>query len=147
MHITIKGDSEGFMKLHCRQCGNDFKLHINEVKTFDGNKICCPYCGIKSSFQDMLPDEVIEEAKHMAMIDGVHQIQNMLSKSLKSTKNVSIKKSKLPNRIESTTFETNDTMDETKVCPVCGRSIKVIGSSANSKVYCSYCEELIWVID
>lgn len=147
VNVTIKGDSEGFMLFHCRRCNNEFKLHINEFKEYGEVELTCPYCGIESSSQDMLPDEVFETAKQMIKIEGLHYIQNMFSKSLKNSKCVTYKPSKLPERKESSTIQTKDTVDTNRICPHCERSLKIIGESSNSKIYCSYCGELIWVID
>lgn len=143
MQVTIEGDNDGYMKLHCRQCNNDFKVNISEYENSEGDDMTCPYCGLVSNKQDLFPQEVIDEAIKMAEIEFVHEIDKMFSKALKNSKMIKYKSSKLPEKIDNVNVETQDTVDTDHICPVCGKTTRVINTSMAAKVYCCYCGELI----
>lgn len=143
MQITIKGDSNGFMLMHCKDCNNDFKLCIEEYKTLEINKLTCPYCGLTKNNQEFLPKKIIDDAMEMVQIDYMHQLQEMLSKTFKNSKLIKYKPSKIPARIENKDIETNETIDSEHMCLHCGKVIRVVNTSKSAKIYCSYCGELI----
>lgn len=143
MQVTIEGDIDGYMKLHCRHCDNDFKVNISEYENAECDDMTCPYCGLVSNRQDLIPQEIIDEAINMAKIKAMHEFQNMLSETFKNSKIVKHKPARLPEKIDNINVATQDTINTDHLCPTCGKTTRVINTSSSAKIYCCYCGELI----
>ena len=61
--IEIPPDDDGFVLFQCPECGEFFKLRVNEIESDDVAEICCPACGIASD--NYFTDDVVELAKVM----------------------------------------------------------------------------------
>ena len=68
---SLEADEEGLVTLQCDRCKSRFKMdcvYLNDE--LEDKEICCPICGISEKLNTFWPEEVIEEAKKMALVEA-----------------------------------------------------------------------------
>jgi len=72
---SLEADEDGLVTLQCDRCKSRFKMdctYLNEE--LEDKEICCSVCGISEKLNTFRPEEVIEEAKKMAMVKAEQMI-------------------------------------------------------------------------
>lgn len=111
---TLQSDENGLVTLQCDRCRSRFKMDCAFLNDELQGDICCPICGISEAPNTFFPEEVIEEAKKIAIAEAEQMIaaafKGLNSKYLKvKTKKVGL----MPTDITAGFY-----------CPYCGRIVK-----------------------
>ena len=76
---TLQSDENGLVTLQCDRCKSRFKMecaYLNEELEED---VCCPVCGMSDSLNTFWPEEVVEVAKKVALMEAEEMIANMFN--------------------------------------------------------------------
>ena len=66
---TLQSDENGLVTLQCDRCKSRFKMEGDYLSYELEGEICCPVCGIYESLNTFWPEEVVEKAKKIAIVD------------------------------------------------------------------------------
>lgn len=80
---TLQSDENGLVTLQCDRCKSRFKMDCAYLNDELKGDICCPVCGISESLNTFWPEELVEEAKKIALAEAEQMIADAF-KSLKS---------------------------------------------------------------
>ncbi|HYE08728.1 MAG TPA: hypothetical protein VEF53_00965, partial [Patescibacteria group bacterium] len=73
---TLQSDENGLVTLQCDRCKSRFKIDCAYLNDELQGDICCPVCGISESLNTFWPEEVVEEAAKIAMVEAKQMIAN-----------------------------------------------------------------------
>lgn len=75
---NLQSDENGLVTLQCDRCKSRFKMDCAYLNDELQGDICCPICGISESLSTFWPEEVVEEAKKIALMEAEQMIVDML---------------------------------------------------------------------
>lgn len=135
--IMLQSDESGMITLQCDRCKSRFKLECDYLNNeFDGD-ICCPICGISNSANTFLPEEVIEEAKQVAIMEA-EEIAQKVFKGLNS-KDIRVKTPPVSKHNRYLAFKNKDYDMQVITVRCCKKEIALMSVDASSGYYCPYC--------
>lgn len=139
---SLEADGEGLVTLQCDRCKSRFKmecLYLNDE--LENNEICCPICGISEKLNSFWPEEVIEEAQKIAIVEA----EKMFEEALRGIKSKHIKiKTRTVQRIDTDIAIKNKDYDMLQVkVNCCGKTIGLMSSDITAGFYCPYCGRII----
>lgn len=138
--ISIPLDDDGFLKVECPFCSEQFKISGDDYEDEDIFQLFCPYCGLvdeKIAFilTEDLQEHIITLANNVA-IDMINKSLDDIQKSFKGSKNVSFKKGRdLKKENPEKLIALNDLSEYDMKC--CDKHIKVL--SEHMGVFCPFC--------
>ncbi|MEG2013799.1 MAG: hypothetical protein RR063_11440, partial [Anaerovoracaceae bacterium] len=74
--ITLQSDENGLVTLQCDRCKSRFKVDCAFLNDELQGEICCPICGISNELNTYYPEEVVEQAKKIAIVEAEEMIKN-----------------------------------------------------------------------
>ena len=139
--FEIEADSDGYVSYECPFCKSSFSLEVSEVQKNDQIYVerYCPYCGLNNSLDKFYTEEVIEQAKNIAINYLIDEINKEFKKiSNKSNKYIKITYKPLKNQLIKE-LKTKDGTEEIFECKNCSNHVKVDYYIGRTKVYCAFC--------
>lgn len=103
---TLQSDENGLITLQCDRCNSRFKIDCGYLNDELQGDICCPICGISEAPNTFWPEEVVEEAKKVAMMEAEEILKNAL-KGL-SSKHIKVRTSPVTKRNRDIVFKNKD---------------------------------------
>lgn len=139
--ITLQSDENGFVTLQCDRCKSRFKVDCAFLNNELQGEICCPICGISNELNTYYPEEVIEEAKKIAIMEAEEMIKNAF-KGLNS-KHLKVKTSPT-NRVDTDlVFKNKDYDMQELVVHCCEKKMALSPVDMASGFYCPYCGRIV----
>lgn len=139
--IDVPSDDDGFVTLQCSFCNGRFKLTTEDFQSDDVIYTFCPYCGIQNEVNDLLTDEVLEQAYMIAqnyMNSIINEFVDGLEKSYRGNKHISFKRGKkLGMEDDKILFEREEMEIVQPTC--CKRPVKTNPLEASLGIYCPFC--------
>ena len=137
--IEIPCDEDGFVLLQCPQCGELFKLKVDDYNSDDILEVCCPACGIAS--ENFLTEDVLSLAMTMAQnkaFEAMHKEMKKLERRTRG-KAISFKAGKPPKPDDEPILQPSVDALAIVVCKHCGRQSKVARLLSMSMFVCPLC--------
>ncbi|NLB82049.1 MAG: hypothetical protein GX800_10680 [Clostridiaceae bacterium] len=137
---TLQSDNEGLVTLQCDRCKSRFKMDCAYLNELDRD-IFCPICGISESLNTFWPEEVVEEAAKVAMMEA----EKMIAEAFKGfkSKHIKVKTSPVHQVDSQLTFKNKDyDMQSIKVV-CCDKSIGLNPIDYTLGFYCPYCGRMV----
>lgn len=139
--IHVPSDDEGFVPLLCSFCSGSFKLSTEDFQSDDVIYIFCPYCGLQNEENDLLTDEVLEQAHIIAqnyMNSIINEFVDGLEKSFRGNRHISFKHGKkLGMEDDKVLFERKEMEIVQPTC--CKKPVKTNPLEASFGIYCPFC--------
>lgn len=139
---TLESDENGLVTLQCDRCKARFKMDCTYLDDeLDDNEICCPSCGISEKLNTFWPEEVIEAAKRIAIMEA----EQMLTDALKGFKSKHIKvKTSSVQRVDTNIKFKNKDYDMQQVqLECCNKKIALMSLDIMAGFYCPYCGRIV----
>lgn len=139
--ITLQSDENGFVTLQCDRCKSRFKVDCAFLNDELQGEICCPICGISNELNTYYPEEVIEGAEKIAIMEAEEMIKNAF-KSLNS-KYLKVKISPT-NRVDTDlVFKNKDYDMQELVVHCCEKKMALSPVDMAAGFYCPYCGRIV----
>lgn len=139
--ITLQSDENGFVTLQCDRCKSRFKVDCAFLNDELQGEICCPICGISNELNTYYPEEVIEGAEKIAIMEAEEMIKNAF-KSLNS-KYLKVKISPT-NRVDTDlVFKNKDHDMQELVVHCCEKKMALSPVDMAAGFYCPYCGRIV----
>ncbi|PID02591.1 hypothetical protein CSV67_08120 [Sporosarcina sp. P2] len=139
--ISKQSDIEGFSSFKCSLCGEDFKLHTQEVQADDVIELFCSNCGIPSPVLSYYTADIIEHAETLVMNEATEMLNDLFKdfeRSTRKNKNLTFKRGKpLAIKQPRVLFEIDDLEQIEFLC--CHRTAKLSLLSKTITPFCPYC--------
>ncbi len=140
--IQKPSDNDGFSKLECPHCGDEFKLYTDDLYDDSVIELFCPSCGLPSEVSEFLPQDVVEHAMTVAENEMKHMVNEFikgLEKSFKGNKFMKVKAGKKLKMDEPRLLAENDDLEDYSF-ECCAKKGKVTTlAKASVSPYCPYC--------
>lgn len=135
--VTLQSDENGLITLQCDRCKSRFKMECDYLNNELEGDICCPICGIPNEPNTFYPEEVIEAAQQIAMME----VEEMLQKALKGLNSKYVKVKTPPiNRVNhDLVFKNSDYDMHELTMSCCQKRIGLKATDSVAGVYCPYC--------
>ena len=138
---TLQADENGLVTLQCDRCKSRFKIDCSYLNDELEGDICCPVCGISGSLNTFWPEEVVEEAKKIALAEA----ERMLADAFKGLNSKFIKVTTTPVRRVDTdiTFKNQDYDMQLITVSCCNKRIALMSADITAGFYCPYCGRIV----
>lgn len=138
---TLQSDADGLVTLQCDRCKTRFKMECSYLNDELTGEICCPVCGISEQLNTFWPEEVIEEAKKVAMMEAEEMIQQAFEGL--SSKYIKIKTKPVTKRNRDLVFKNKDYDMQVVTLHCCQKDIALMPADIASGFYCPYCGRIV----
>ena len=137
---TLEADENGLVTLQCDRCKSRFKMDCAYLDEVQGD-ICCPVCGISESLSTFWPEEVVEAATKIALVEAEQMIADAF-KGLKS-KNIKVKTSPVQRVDTDLIFKNRDYDMQIVKVNCCQKEIGLMPVDFTAGFYCPYCGRIV----
>ncbi|OUN34096.1 MULTISPECIES: hypothetical protein [Bacillota] len=139
---TLEADEDGLVTLQCVRCKSRFKVeceYLNEE--LEGKDICCPVCGISEQLNTFWPEEVVEEAKKIALMEA----EQMISDAFKgfNSKYIKVKTNPVKRVDRSIILKNKDYDMHQIIINCCNKKMALMPSDIVAGFYCPYCGRIV----
>lgn len=144
--IEIPADDEGYFRLQCPHCDDEFKLRADEFEAEEPSELTCALCGMQGNASVFIAREDVQEVLRAEAVNRFREHLDDMFKDLERETRSSdfiqferkgqMKKEDVPELREFSDLAVVD-------LPCCDRHAKVDPSAASSVVYCSYCSQIL----
>ena len=137
----LQSDENGLITLQCDRCKSRFKMECGYLNDELEGDICCPICGISESPKTFWPEEVIEEAKQLAMMN----VEEMIQQAFKGidSKFIKVKTAPIKRYDRQLVFKNRDYDMNNLTVHCCNRKIALMPNDIAAGFYCPYCGRII----
>ncbi|MEG1836009.1 MAG: hypothetical protein RR229_07830 [Oscillospiraceae bacterium] len=139
--ITLQSDENGLVTLQCDRCKSRFKVDCAFLNDELQGEICCPICGISNELNTYYPEEVVEQAKKIAIVEAEEMIKNAF-KGLNS-KYIKVKTSPTDRVDTDLVFKNKDYDMQELVVHCCEKKIALSPVDVAAGFYCPYCGRIV----
>lgn len=138
---TLQSDENGLVTLQCDRCKSRFKMECNYLNDELEGDICCPVCGISEVLNTFWPEEVVEEAKKIAIMEA----EEILQKAFKglNSKNFKVKTKPVTKRNRDIIFKNKDYDMQNIKLHCCKKEIALMPTDIAAGFYCPYCGRIV----
>lgn len=139
---TLEADEDGLVTLQCNRCRSRFKVNCTYLNNdLEDKEIYCPVCGISEELNTFWPEEIIEEAEKVALVEA----ERMITDALKGINSKFTKvKTKSVQKVDTNMIFKNKDYDMQKVkVHCCNREIALMPADVTSGFYCPYCGRIV----
>lgn len=140
-NMTLQSDENGLVTLQCDRCKSRFKMECDYLNNELEGDICCPICGISNSANSFLPEEVIEEAKRVTIMEA-EDIAQKIFKGINS-KNIKVKTAPVAKHDRHLVFKNNDYDMQVVTVQCCQKEIALMPRDLSAGYYCPYCGRIV----
>ena len=138
---TLQSDENGLVTLQCDRCKSRFKMECSYLNDELEGDICCPVCGISESPNTFWPEEVVEEAAKIAIMEAEEMIQQAF-KGLNS-KYIKVKTIPVTKRDREIIFKNKDYDMQYITVHCCQKNIAMMLADIAAGFYCPYCGRIV----
>ena len=138
---TLQGDENGLVTLQCDRCKFRFKMECSYLNDELEGDICCPICGISENPHTFWPEEVVEEASKIAIMEAEEMIQQAF-KGLNS-KYVKVKGTPVTKCDRELVFKNKDYDMQHITVHCCQKDIALMPADIAAGFYCPYCGRIV----
>lgn len=139
--ISIPCDNDGYLRLTCPACSEDFKVLCDDFQDDTVLELYCPYCGLSASTNDYLPEDVMEAAYREAGNQAMKMIEKSLGKMTKELNKSGFIKAEIKSKFKENAKK--ELMAENNMKPIifkcCEKEVRIQDSIPHSVFYCCYC--------
>lgn len=136
-NMTLQSDENGLVTLQCDRCRSRFKMECDYLNNELEGEICCPVCGISEKANTFYPEEVVEEAGKMAIMEAEEIIQRAF-KGMNS-KNIQVKTKPVVQGNRDIVFKDRDYNMQVVSVHCCQKKIALLPVDIAAGYYCPYC--------
>ena len=136
-NMTLQSDENGLVTLQCDRCRSRFKMESDYLNNELEGEICCPVCGISEKANTFYPEEVVEEAGKMAIMEAEEIIQRAF-KGMNS-KNIQVKTKPVVQGNRDIVFKDRDYNMQVVSVHCCQKKIALLPVDIAAGYYCPYC--------
>ena len=139
--ISLQSDENGLVTLQCDRCKSRFKLECEYLNNELEGDICCPVCSISEELNTFYPEEVVEEAKKIAIMEA----QEMIQQAIKGMNSRYIKVKTNPvHRVNRNLVFNDKDYDMQKITVnCCNKDIALMPVDIAAGFYCPYCGRIV----
>ncbi len=138
---TLQSDELGLVTLQCDRCKSRFKMECTYLNEELEGDIFCPVCGISNSLNKFWPEEVVEEAEKVALMEAEEAIANML-KGFKS-KHVKVKTTPVRCADRNIVCKNKDYDMHEVIVKCCNKKMALNSRDITAGLYCAYCGRIV----
>lgn len=138
---TLQSDENGLVTLQCDRCNSRFKVECAYLNDELEGDICCPVCGMSESPNTFWPEEIVEEAAQVAIMDAEELIQQAF-KGLNS-KNIKVKTTPVKRHDRELVFKNKDYDMNNITLHCCNKEISLMPNDIAAGFYCPYCGRIV----
>lgn len=138
---VLQSDENGLVTLQCDRCKARFKIDCGYLSDELKGDICCPVCGISESPNTFWPEEVIEEASKIAIMEAEEMIKQAF-KGLNS-KYLKVKTAPVTKRDRNLVFKNKDYDMQRITVHCCQKEIALVSADVTAGFYCPYCGRIV----
>ena len=137
----LQSDENGLITLQCDRCKSRFKMECGYLNDELDGDICCPVCGISESPNTFWPEEVVEEAAKVAMME----VEEMLDRAFKGLKSnhIKVKTTPVTRRDRNLVFKNTDYDMQAITVHCCHRELALMPADIIAGFYCPYCGRIV----
>lgn len=139
--VTLQSDENGLVTLQCDRCKSRFKIECGYLNDELEGDICCPICGISETPNTFWPEEVVEEAAKVAIMDVEEMIQQAF-KGLNS-KQIKVKTTSVKRRDRELVFKNKDYDMNNITVHCCNKDVALMPNDIAAGFYCPYCGRIV----
>ena len=139
--MSLQSDENGLVTLQCDRCKSRFKMECSFLDDELEGEICCPVCGISEKANTFLPEEVVEEAAKIAIMEAEEMIQGAF-KGLNS-KYIKVKVDPVTPRDRNQVFKNRDYDMQVVSVQCCQKEIALVPRDLSAGFYCPYCGRIV----
>lgn len=138
---VLQSDEKGLVTLQCDRCKSRFKMEGAYLSDELEGDICCPVCGISEALNTFWPEEVVEEAKRIAIMEA----EEMFQKAFKglNSKYIKVKTTPVAKRNREIVFKNKDYDMQTTTMHCCKREVALMTADISAGIYCPYCGRIV----
>lgn len=140
-NATLQSDENGLVTLQCDRCKSRFKMDCGYLNDELEGDICCPVCGISESPNTFWPEEIVEEAAKVAMMEAEELIVQAF-KDLNS-KYIKVKTKPVTKRDRSLVFKNKDYDMQNLTVHCCEKEVALMPADITAGFYCPYCGRIV----
>ena len=134
---TLQSDENGLVTLQCDRCKSRFKIDCEFLNTELQGDICCPICGISESLNTFWPEEFVEAAQQVALVEAEQMIADMF-KGIQS-KYIKVKMSPIHKVDTDLHFKNRDYDMQIVEMDCCKKKMGLMPADMTAGFYCPYC--------
>lgn len=138
---TLQSDENGMVTLQCSRCKSRFKMDCGYLNDELEGDICCPVCGIAEQIDAFWPEEVIEQAKKVAVMEVEQMVQEAF-KGLNS-KFIKVKTTPVTRCDREMVFKNKDYDMQVVTVHCCEKKIALKPADIAAGFYCPYCGRIV----
>lgn len=135
--ISLPCDSDGYTLFQCPYCNNYFKLNNNELIEEEINDLFCPICGLSSSLEKFITDDVKQYAQDIAFNYAIEMLNKRLKKLERSSKGMLKLTKPLKTKPEKRLYDREEGFEIVHF-ECCNKSAKIFLLDKET-AYCPYC--------
>lgn len=138
---TLQSDENGLVTLQCDRCKSRFKMDCSYLNDELEGDICCPVCGISESPNTFWPEEVVEEATKVAMMEA----EEMIAQAFKglNSKHIKVKTEPIVRRDRNIVFKNKDYDMQNVTVHCCRKEVALMPTDITAGFYCPYCGRIV----
>ena len=138
---TLQSDENGLVTLQCDRCKSRFKMEGDYLSYELEGDICCPVCGISESLNTFWPEEVVEKAKKIAIVEA----EAMIKQAFKGLNSKYIKVETKPIKLvdRNLVFKNKDYDMQQITLNCCHKDIALMPVDITAGFYCPYCGRIV----
>ena len=139
VNVNIAIDEQGFLIVKCKNCGENFKVHLSDIDDDGVLFIYCPTCGLHMT--TFITDEVLELGKvklQNKLTEFIYNQNKLFERRFKNS-SLSFKIGKKPKAIYERVLSSGiDILEKTKF-PCCQKECKIKPLLKFTGCYCPFC--------
>lgn len=140
-NATLQSDENGLVTLQCDRCKSRFKIDCGYLNDELDGDICCPVCGISESLNTFWPEEVVEEAAKVAMMEA----EELIAQAFKglNSKHIKVETKPVTRRDRSLIFRNKDYDLQNVTVHCCQKDVALMPADITAGFYCPYCGRIV----
>lgn len=140
-NATLQSDENGLVTLQCDRCKSRFKMDCGYLNDELDGDICCPICGISESLSTFWPEEVVEEAAKVAMMEA----EELIAQAFKglNSKYIKVKTKPVTRRDRNLVFKNKDYDLQNVTVHCCQKDVALRPVDITAGFYCPYCGRIV----
>lgn len=138
---TLQSDDDGLVTLQCDRCKSRFKMDCAFLNDELDGDICCPVCGISESLNTFWPEEVVEQARKIAIAEA----EQMISKAFSglNSKHIKVKTTPIQKIDTDMVFKNRDYDMQIVGVSCCEKKVGLRSADIAAGFYCPYCGRIV----
>ena len=140
-NATLQSDENGLVTLQCDRCKSRFKIDCGYLNDELDGDICCPVCGISEAPNTFWPEEVVEEAAKIAIMEA----EELIAQAFKglNSKHMKVTTKPVTKRDRNLVFKNKDYDMQNVIVHCCHKEVALMPTDITAGFYCPYCGRIV----